>query len=738
VSCDLVIDDDSTLIVGLGTRIDIDPDVTLTVRGGLVASGGTRIVGGTVIVDDPSDPVELAGVTLAHSTLVIDGDVGAVDLTVLDAPGHGIHVTSGSIGLEGLDVARSGLDGLYCDGYRCLDGDGEPDRLVDNAGHGVSIDAPRVGELWTATSYAGNGAGMVEVRPGAVTQPATWGLVGGAYHVTGEVTVDGDGVLTLGDGVVLAFTPATGMTVGWDSAFGAAADLVVDGHTEGVRMTSDQPVPMPGDWRGLAVLGSPTATPIVGLTVEYAGSDGVAGVDAQGSWDAYRVFERSTFRHNLGSGVHSFGHVSYRDCVFADNEVHGLDASDWWYAWIDEPFVGNTLTGNGSYPIKLLATEVGDLDPSSTFRGNGLDYVAVVLADVAMDARWQKLDVPYALLHDVTFGQSGAGASLTLDDGVIVELADGADLRIGDSITARGNLHVDGHTEGVVVRPHLGATQPGGISWVYGGSGTNLVEGLTQIGGTGLGAGRIPITVRDSTFIGQELAAISSASFGLLRLEDVRIEDCGRTGLLAFDATAAIEVDGLTVTGCGEYPVQIRADLVPALGGDLQLTGNAYDYLAVITGPTLLEDATWHDVGVPYLLLTYLYVDGPEAPVLTITAPEVQLNAQAGVTVGHQHGGDLVADGVRFRPAASWGDRAWTTLWFGGATSTRSSLAGATVEGGGTGLGMVVCEDCALDLDGATVRGSASYGLYYTPWAPNGQVSTVGTVFEGNASGATN
>jgi hypothetical protein len=112
---------------------------------------------------------------------------------------------------------------------------------------------------------------------------------------------------------------------------------------------------------------------------------------------------------------------------------------------LEDSFDSNTVTGNGDYPVLLPANELGDLDSSSAYTGNGSDFIFVEGDYVDDDATWQLLDVDYLIAANV-YIQGSSRPHVTVDDGTTFYV-DSALIRVGWG--SYGSMEVSGGTTGV-------------------------------------------------------------------------------------------------------------------------------------------------------------------------------------------------------------------------------------------------------------------------------------------------
>lgn len=169
------------------------------------------------------------------------------------------------------------------------------------------------------------------------------------------------------------------------------------------------------------------------------------------------------------------------------------------------------------------------------------------------------------------------------------------------------------------------------------------------------------------------------------------------------------------IRGCGTFPLQFTPDCAGTLTAGNDLRGNGLDAVAITTG-TVTDDASWPDVGLPYLLLGTVAVAGVFGPVLTVSPGCSLLFADsAALRIGIGQPGALHADGntgtVVFAGA---GDAGWPGIEFWENTrSERTILNNCLIDGAGRdNSAALFCYRAGINLSGSRIRASRSAGLY--------------------------
>jgi len=255
------------------------------------------------------------------------------------------------------------------------------------------------GRLPASLDLVGNERDFVFVVTSSLDAPTRWIDVGVPFRLTQvspsgpALTLEVGGRLELGSGVtVLAEEDRSIDSVG--------GSLVVEG-TAAAPVTLASVAGTPAGWRGLSL-------------------------DARGE-DA--TFELRHVSVADGGGGDRTANITLRsDSVLRLEEVestgcdgHGLEAR----GGTLEVLGPITLTGNAGAPARVGIDVASGLSGAGTYFGNDVDAVVVDVDGLTGTHRWEALDVPYRLVPQTFAAQTvliGAGASLTLEAGAIVEL----------------------------------------------------------------------------------------------------------------------------------------------------------------------------------------------------------------------------------------------------------------------------------------------------------------------------
>ena len=138
---------------------------------------------------------------------------------------------------------------------------------------------------------------------------------------------------------------------------------------------------------------------------------------------------------------------------------------------------GNTVSGNGSFPLRIPA--IMRIDQNNTFSGNGQQAIEVIGRTIFENKTWHNFGIPYIIREkDITIPDSaGKTLTLTIEPGTTVKFSPGLGLNLGGGTTYQkrwGILNAQGTKAHPVV---LTAISPGqywdGISFTWSPSGEN-------------------------------------------------------------------------------------------------------------------------------------------------------------------------------------------------------------------------------------------------------------------------
>lgn len=225
------------------------------------------------------------------------------------------------------------------------------------------------------------------------------------YRVVDDLSVTGDGVLTIEPGTTLVFEQDLALSVtgtGVLKAEGTADDNIL--------LTGDSKIR--GFWNGVIFEGADSFDNLMSyVIIEYAGADE--------RWSSTDLGDyRAALEINNGS------RLDMTWCQVQESAGFGIYIlDDVFFGTGNTPageFANNTLTANAGYPVAVYSSRTGYLDASSLLTGNdtGKDFVYVLGDyDYLSGQTWQNLEVPYLIR-----------GGLAVDTDQVLEIAPGSTL----------------------------------------------------------------------------------------------------------------------------------------------------------------------------------------------------------------------------------------------------------------------------------------------------------------------
>lgn len=283
---------------------------------------------------------------------------------------------------------------------------------------------------------------------GELSADVHWAAAGSPYHVTCDVEVLPDVVLTVDPGVTVQFDPATELAIrGSLQAVGTDALQIT--------FTSTAASPAAGDWVRIWFTGEHGQSTLEHVIVEYAGLYNYGSIDAD---TGSLAITQSTIRYGASEGVHAGTALSVIGCDIHHNGgdgVHLVTASSMAGVVVRD----NALSDNSGYAASLRSEtgSVIDLEAGgNSGSGNGVDAITmdVELSTSTLDSN---PGLPY-LAHSL---DSCPGSLLTIGAGTIIK-ADYEMSQPGSKIIVNGQLRVEGQAGNPVVFTSLKDDSYGG------------------------------------------------------------------------------------------------------------------------------------------------------------------------------------------------------------------------------------------------------------------------------------
>ncbi len=326
----------------------------------------------------------------------------------------------------------------------------------------------------------------------------------------------------------------------------------------------------------------------------------------------------------------------------------------------------NVLNSGG--PIaKIAPGVVGRFPLGGRYEGNAENAIWIQWGRIEDSTTWRDPGAPLRLVGTVSVGGARLPV-LTLAAGFHLRADPAAGIVVGE--TGAGAL-VAGDAAGVPV-----LLESTGAGWAG-----------VEILGSPMGSSLTNVELRDCTLAaGACLRLDGYAADAPYHVRDVTVSgsrgDGVHIGLPRFDAASG----NLTVTRCAGVPLDLAGDEVPFIpSGDYR--GNDTDAVRIRWG-AVTENATWHDLGMPYLLpegLAVGNIDGPRA--LTLDSGVVlRMGAGSRLSVGSTlRALGTAASPVIFESATPGVAGAWQGIEFGYDIDPTSLISHAEVRDAGAG-----------------------------------------------------
>lgn len=366
---------------------------------------------------------------------------------------------------------------------------------------------------------------------------------------------------------------------------------------------------------------------------------------------------------------------------------------------------------------------------------------------IGSDQTWKKADSPHVVTGDV-YVESASGATLTIEPGTEVRFEQGTGLYFGWSGGTSGVLKAIGtSTESITFTSASAMKAKGDWKQIYLGSGaaSSVMSycRLAYAGGDGTG---------DSA------ALRVSGSANKPSISNCTLEENNGTAVLLDDQASFTAFASNAVKTSEHSPMRLDAAAVGTLGAGNTFEANGLQALEVVAS-TVAKNARWRSFGIPYLMLGDVYVEGSNAPVLTIDAGNtLRFTQGSSLRVAWSGGtsGALYAVGTAAAPITLTGVEsnanpgAWDYLYLGDGSVNGASgnplstcLQYVTIQygggSGGTDMSGLWIEDCVPYLDHVTLRQNAGFGLRVTGTLGNVPAQSVledgRLTFDGNAEG---
>lgn len=594
------------------------------------------------------------------------------------------------------DTARGNAKGWFDDGtsvghanWRSLDttvASVDTGGLIHMRGRGITAIEAEIGGKTAQVQVVVRG---LLHRSITISADEIWQVADTPHVVDGLINVGSPDttVITIQPGSRVVFRPAAGLAFGGQLWPGPARLIIPPG---GAPVVMEGDVAGPGTWGGLAFAG-PETSELRNVTLHGCGVGGNPCIASSASL--------------LVQDVTVAGAPQVALALYATGFVAGS---------------GNlTVTGGGGHIAEIVPALAGRWPAGGRYEGNADNTIWIMNGTITDSATWP-VGVPWKLVGQV--GVEGpANPVLRLPAAVSLAMGPGASVTVGDN--GYGGLVV-GDSAGPVLE-----LAPSGGPW----GNLTFADGTTT-------ASLDHVVLRSCGAGSEDCIAVTGGSgYGTrLAVRDVSIQSCRFNGigfwtLGQFDSTS----HDLTVTGCANAPIAMPADAAASLPSG-SYSGNGVDAIVLEWGG-VTRDASWRNLGVPYLLLGGLTIDsGFSAPLLTLE-PGVELRMGNGTQVSVLSGA-LRAVGTAGAPILFTSETpgvpgSWIGVGFDSSVDARSKLDHVEIRDAGANTGVSAAVRLWTDPGGlvrntAIIR-SAGCGieLFAGGWAEDYTAAATGNTF---------
>lgn len=478
-----------------------------------------------------------------------------------------------------------------------------------------------------------------------------------------------------------------------------SSTLTIEGHVEvapcaRIEMSDGARISV-RNGGSLAMLGEP-GSPIVVTSAK--------STPAAGDWDRIELQDSAVGPENVFTHVIvEYGGGSYYGMIYvpggaslsmSDSMVRGSAGFGMVVSGDGElrDFVGNTLTGNASGALSIAPNHAGDLG-EGTYAPNDDEGIVLDGPGVASDQLWLAHDAPYVAPSGFTVSTGSGSAHLTVQAGAEIRMGDGADIRVQQN----GGLTLAGTAEApIAVRSAKSAGSAG--DWDEIRIESDSVDSLNDFdhviiehgGGSYYGA----VWVQNGASLAMTSCTVASSdNVGVMADAGAQLRDFTDNALTS-NAAGAVEIsaDGVDALGVGTY-------------GPNGVEG------VMISGGKVEHDATWLDLGVPYVAEGGFSVGTATGSAnLAVSAGTMILLGDGG-DIRVQTNGSLTLDGTAEAPVlvdsakSSPAPGDWDEIRFeDGSIGPNNVLRHTTIaHGGGSYYGMLWVQNGAeLTLDSVT------------------------------------
>lgn len=428
VTSTIRVDDGALLTIEPGVVLQFEQETGLSVREGRMSAAGTA-----------SDPIIFTGTNeqpgwwmgiqfrntrsqdnqLEHAIVEYGGgdsfsrSDGPANLVLNSASGDA------EVAVDNTVLQHSGSAGLLAEDDTTLYS--FEDNTLSNNDIPAIVDTEHLGMLSNSSSFEGNDRDYVHVAGSNLGGgDHTWQALDVPYRIASTIELRGSTHVDIEAGATFEFEDNTGLSAreGTLNIEGAEDDEVLFTATEEQN----------GWWKGIQYRDTRSHNNQVDhAIIEYAGGDefsrasGSAGLLLNtASGDPEAGINNTTIRHSGSVGL-----FVEEDSVLSS-------------------FQNNTLTENDDGPARIRPQELGMIDDSSSYDGNGEDYLWVPGGSLNSDDHtWSNIGIPYAVTGEIGIRNNAhvdvdPGAAFAFDEHAGINVREGTFSAVGtddDTIT---------------------------------------------------------------------------------------------------------------------------------------------------------------------------------------------------------------------------------------------------------------------------------------------------------------
>lgn len=272
--------------------------------------------------------------------------------------------------------------------------------FADNGNAGLRIPVDQMDALDVASTYNQNNAeDYVEANASTVDANMTVLGIPVPFLMTGNTSFEADVVFSAGVSVLM--DAGARITVAANGSFtcdGTAADIV---DIRGAVAT-------PGHWGLIRIVSNNPANSFTYTSIQHGGNDA--------------FYSNATVWLEDNSTAST---LSLQNVTIANSSGYGLFVERG--ANIGSTFANNLFTDNGTYGLRIPATNMGRLDSGSDYSGNSEGFIEVEGRVVGSNMSVAPTNVPYLLTGNTDFE-----GDISLDPGVDIAMAAGARISVSD------------------------------------------------------------------------------------------------------------------------------------------------------------------------------------------------------------------------------------------------------------------------------------------------------------------